>query len=438
MKQCEMTNGNRFVSMMAAAIAVICLLMQPAAAVPLDATQVQDGISGKQSNSFFGTGFSAAGEVEVGSQRSANGNADPNNNRAARTFVEFQLTSALISEAAAAVGTGSRAQLSFELQQVVNGPGKLEGLDIRYFGVAAGDRSANTLWNTGTQETAHNVIYATTAAGAHGGSFSNALVVNDIANASVGDVIAFGLVTDLGVDNSIPTGLAPDRQVYLLNDATSSVSLSIGAPQQLITPTAINQTAGNALGGFPASNLINNSGFGGGTPDASDYTTFAHPENDGSEARWVTGTGVFPNNYFDNGQVAPQFELDLEGTFDLTDLVVWGYGGNNNEATDFTVEFSVDGGSSYYNSVDVQTSFRLGTGSATLTFDEVFEANAVRITMTDNAGGRFPGGGVGPGDRVGLGEIKFLANIIAVPEPATVTLGLMGIGGLMLRRRRVA
>lgn len=367
-------------------------------AAPINAVQVQDAISSRRGNSYFGTGYSAAGEVEVASQRSANGTADPQNNRASRTFVEFQLTQGLIDDAAAAAGTGARAELGFALEQVVNGPGKLEGLDIRYFGITPSDRTAPTLWNTPTQETAQNVIYATTAPGAHTGTFSNAKVVADIAAASAGSYVAFGVTCDLGVDNSVVVGGPADRQTYLLDDAAASFALGIGGPNVLVNPVTIRQTQGSAPS--PAANLINNSGLSG-TPDASNYTELAH-----SGGVWYTNA-AFPN-YFDAGAIPPQFILPFGRPYDVTDLVVWGYGGNANEASDFTVEFSTDGGLTFGGAVQVQTSFLLGTGEATLPLGGASTANAVRVTMTDNAGGRGLGG-AGSGDRAGLGEIKFLA-----------------------------
>lgn len=398
---------------------VFGLVVTVAEAVVINATQVEDAISTKNGNSFFGTGSSAAGEVEVGSQRSAN--FDPTNNRAARTFAEFVLTQPMIDEAAALAGGSQRAKLRFDLEQIVNGPGNLEGLDIRYFGITGADRSASTLWNTASQETAQNVIYATTSPGTHSGTFSNALVVTDIGNATAGDYIAFGLVTDRGVDNSVVVGGPPSRQVYLLDDPTSVFSLSFTLPKLLVTPTAIAQTQGNA--GQPITNLINNSGLSG-VPDVSNYTTLTH-----AGGVWYTATAL-PPNYYDNGGTPPQFVLNLDKEYELTDLVLWGYGGNANEAAEFLVEFSLDGGGIYYDSAAVMTSSLLGTGNATLTFGQVFRADTVRLTMTDNAGGLGYGGG-GSGDRVGLGEIKLLAN---TPEPTS--LALLGLGGLALMRRR--
>ena len=405
------------------------LLSSSAYAVTLTAQQAEDAISGKNNNNFFGTGFSAAGENEVGSQRSANN--DPTNQRAARTFVEFQLTAGLIAEAQAALGTGKRAQLDFNVSQIVNFQNRLEGLDIRYFGVAAADRSANTLWNTGAIETAHNVVYGNSSPGAYTGSFSNAKVVADIAAATPGQVIAFGLVNDLGVDNGAVVAGAAERHVYILPEANANYSLSIGQALRLVTPTSITQTASDTLAGFAAANLINNSGFAS-TPNVSNFTSVAYNSAPASN-QWVTASTGFPN-YFDAGQPNPQFTMALGGRFDLTDLVVWGYSTTNaNEASDFLVEFSTDGGASYYGGRTVQTSFHLGDGNAVLTFGGTFSANFIRLTMLDNTDGRNLTGLPG-GDRVGLGEIKFLATVI--PEPGTALLAAMSLAGLAMRRRR--
>ncbi|MCZ7635115.1 MAG: LamG domain-containing protein [Verrucomicrobia bacterium] len=192
---------------------------------------------------------------------------------------------------------------------------------------------------------------------------------------------------------------------------------------QLITPSGITQKAGDTLGGFPVANLINNSGFST-PPDAGNYATTSHTASGNT---WVTATAANPN-YFTAGHPAPQFDLTLGSLFDLSHLVVWGYGGNNNEATDFTVEFSTDGGAPFTGSESVQTSALLGGNSEALEFTQKHTANAVRITMTNNGGGR-GFGGAGTGDRVGLGEIKFLGTAVVVEPPARPTLSATRAGG---------
>ena len=99
--------------------------------------------------------------------------------------------------------------------------------------------------------------------------------------------------------------------------------------------------------------------------------------------------------------------------------MIWGYGGNTNEASDFTVEFSTDGGNSYSLATEtVQTSGLVGNDHARLAFDVAHETNFVRLTITNNAKGRgFPGAG---GDRVGLGEFRFVGSALQVITPTAI------------------
>lgn len=198
------------------------------------------------------------------------------------------------------------------------------------------------------------------------------------------------------------------------NSWTFQVAEQVGGTV-LITPAAVTQKAGDTLGGFPVANLINNSGFST-PPDAGSYATTTH---DASGNTWVTATAANPN-YFTAGHPAPQFILTLGSVFELSDLVVWGYGGNNNEATDFTVEFSMDSGVNFSGSESVRTSALLGGNAEALAFSSKYQANAVRITVTDNGGGR-GFSGAGSGDRVGLGEIKFLGKAVVLVTPAGIT-----------------
>ena len=180
---------------------------------------------------------------------------------------------------------------------------------------------------------------------------------------------------------------------------------------QLIQPTGITQLAGDSIDSITA--LINGSGL---TEPATlaNYMALVHG---GGADRWVTSTGTWPDNYYVAGAVPPQFEFALGGFFALTDLVIWGYSGNNNEGTDFKVEFSSDNGATYSKSVQVASPALLGSGAGRLPFGAAYEANRVRVTITDNAGHRgFPG--EGPGDRVGLGEVRFIGTVVegqAVP-----------------------
>ena len=98
-------------------------------------------------------------------------------------------------------------------------------------------------------------------------------------------------------------------------------------------------------------------------------------------------------------------------THRLSGLVVWGFGGSLDEASDFSLEFSTDSGIRYGSVVEtVQTSSLLGMGNELLAFATPRTANQVRLTVTENAQGR---GWTGPGGaREGLGELRLVKMIL--------------------------
>ena len=98
-------------------------------------------------------------------------------------------------------------------------------------------------------------------------------------------------------------------------------------------------------------------------------------------------------------------------THRLSGLVVWGFGGSLDEASDFSLEFSTDSGIAYGGVVEtVQTSSLLGMGNELLAFATPRTANQVRLTVTENAQGR---GWTGPGGaREGLGELRLVKMIL--------------------------
>ena len=154
------------------------------------------------------------------------------------------------------------------------------------------------------------------------------------------------------------------------------------------------------------------------TPTEANLGTVTH--SSGRTSAWVTQTDGNPDYFGDSRNFPdPQFTLTLDGPYSLSELVIWGYGGNTNEASDFTVEFSTDGGSSYSVATEtVQTSGLVGNDRARLSFGQTHEANFVRLTITNNAMGRgFPGAG---GDRVGLGEIRFVGSAVQVITPRAI------------------
>ena len=217
----------------------------------------------------------------------------------------------------------------------------------------------------------------------------------------------------LRIDLTAPT-------LLVLNDADVAARQA-SAELQIIAPTAITQTQGDhfSQAGYEPVRLIDGSGLSTTTPDTSNLSSVTHTRS--ATTSWATNTEGSPTYFGDSRDLPdPQFVLTLDTIYSLSELVIWGYGGITNEASDFTVEFSTDGGTTYRTSAEtVKTNSLAGTGHARLSFVQSQAANAVRLTITNNAAGRgFSGLG---GDRVGLGEIRFVGRAVT-DEVLTLTL----------------
>ena len=185
--------------------------------------------------------------------------------------------------------------------------------------------------------------------------------------------------------------------------------------EPVVTPTAIAQTQGSSRAdyGFDIDNLIDGSGLSD-TPMGSNLDSVTH-DSGPTGNYWATSTRGGPDYFSDTRNLPdPQFTLTLDKRYSLSSLVIWGAGGNTSEASDFTVEFSTDGGTSYDAETEtVQTAAVSGNNHAQLSFGKAHRANFVRLTITNNAEGRgFSGAG---GDRVALGEIRFTGSAVAPP-----------------------
>ncbi|MCW1924326.1 discoidin domain-containing protein [Luteolibacter arcticus] len=214
------------------------------------------------------------------------------------------------------------------------------------------------------------------------------------------------------------------------------------AATTLITPTTITYTnlpnqEENGLGGSlnNETNIINGSGLSGSL-DIANYTTITHASVSLSAPgnAWAT-VDIAPGggDYFADGGAAPTFTIDLGSIFSVDAFVIWGYhfGGNSgNHPKTFDLEFSDNGGSSYYTSLTGLTVPNGGAANAadTIAFNPT-SANFVRLTITDNYFGTHAGG-----DRVGIAEIRFLGTP-EVPEPSALLLGGLGLIGLLRRGR---
>lgn len=181
--------------------------------------------------------------------------------------------------------------------------------------------------------------------------------------------------------------------------------------QELITPTAL--TTNGIAEFFPALNMINNSGLTV-IPDISNYETTSHAGASATTA-WTTNNPNGAGDYYlvgSEGQV-PQFTFTLPETSTLNALVYWGYffsSFNGNETREFVLEFSTDGGTTFPQTVTVAADLGdlAGASAKTLSFGQGFAANTVRIRLTDN---HFGGGATeAGGDRMGLGELKFIGS----------------------------
>lgn len=171
---------------------------------------------------------------------------------------------------------------------------------------------------------------------------------------------------------------------------------------------------------FPAIRLIEGAGVGF---DA------AEPHNRTSGLTWVTnapngGTGDYFNPL---PSPTPRLVFDLGSVVPLNEISIWGYADTNgnglisadlrfSETTTFTG--AVTSISGITQPVTPRQSF---------SFADV-NARYVEFVPTDNLFGIAPPGG----DRVGMGEVAFA---VPVPEPSTSLLALLGIAGLIRRKR---
>ena len=206
----------------------------------------------------------------------------------------------------------------------------------------------------------------------------------------------------------------------------------------LITPTGATASLtfsppSPGINFFPIGNIVNNSGLSG-SADISNYTSITHSAASNTTAWTTDDPAPGGGDWFAEGNAPVAIVFPLGGLYSVTDFVFWGYhfgSGNGNEARAFTVDFSTDGGGTYGSSVAVAQP--LGAlavaNSATLPFGGAFSANTIRVTITDNQFGGGPAGG----DRLGLGEVKFIGT--AVPEPSAALLGCAALLGIFRRRR---
>ena len=182
-----------------------------------------------------------------------------------------------------------------------------------------------------------------------------------------------------------------------------------GAPAidlQLATPSTVSSSTA-ATDFYPAENLINDSGLSDVVTLANFFEVTHQPHI--RRTAWATDSPSGPGSDYFAAEPPVVMTFDFADLESLTAILVWGYGGVNrpinNDVQQFTLEFSTDGGDSYYDNVALEKPRTINSASR-LSLGGQFEANYVRMTITDN---HFGTPGATGGDRVGISEVKFLA-----------------------------
>lgn len=191
---------------------------------------------------------------------------------------------------------------------------------------------------------------------------------------------------------------------------------------EILTPATTTLVSGTEF--FPAANLTNGSGLSG-TPTADNYRTITHTAASGSSAWTTIAPGGGSADYFNFGP-APVFLFRFAEIHQFRDLVYWGYhfgAPNGNEGKSFQLEFSEDGGSTFGDPLELTSPAISRSASTTLPLGQVVSADTIRLTITDNWFEDFGGG-----DRVGIGEFRFLGETPVDPAPVIEVDRLLDFG----------
>lgn len=185
-----------------------------------------------------------------------------------------------------------------------------------------------------------------------------------------------------------------------------------------------------------------------------------NPPNNGSrpEARIIDHSGLDAlGNHSTNqnadmwdtlgGRTGPvTVDFDLGATIDLGNIHVWNWNpvnGTGRGAKDVEILVaSTDGGAfvSLGNFVFQEAPGALDPGfDVDLTgFALADVVHDVRFVISTNFFGTLGDTSLAGDNRLGMAEVQFFEHIVTVPEPTTVALGMLGIAGIAMRRRRVA
>jgi hypothetical protein len=224
--------------------------------------------------------------------------------------------------------------------------------------------------------------------------------------------------------------------------AVTNLALTAVSPGATLIPnlTIESSTTAGLNGDMSPDKAINGFGLDGDAP----ALTGSHRQ--GHDTNWWTG--------WDGGVTEWQLTVDLADNYDVEVMHVWNYREGCCTARGLSnVDIYVSPDGDVANLVKLTTNGsgihddgggflfpQASTDAEYLGFDldlsgvtnPALLANA-RLVRIDGGSSNHNGGA----DHGGLAEIQF-GSRAAIPEPATATLGLLGIVGLMMRRRRKA
>lgn len=205
----------------------------------------------------------------------------------------------------------------------------------------------------------------------------------------------------------------------------AALVLGTCAQAEILRPVSV--TSSTAPDVFPASNLIDGGGLSSTAFTERTLHTITHAVANGGLTSWVTAAH-FPE-YFDPGSPLPRpvLTFELEHPSEIDGFAYWGYvfnGGTQaqgNEAKTFIFSFLDPSGAPIGGTQSLTSPAPTNLGVNVCSLTPVANVKTVVVEITDN---HHPLDG---GDRVGLGEVRFLGR--ENPGAAIATESALGAGG---------